>query len=496
MNVNRDLRSFTTLGRLGSVLVLSTLPPETRAQGGLPPYIEVTGIVRDFSRDHPDFDVVPTGGYGHYAMNVALDLGAEDSPTFRGTGFRVDTQWRDGVSNPIAPHLYGGGVGLVRLANTPKLENQPVVDTFDSSQGPYDPNTAGPAPSFYVGAEMPTVNEPVGLPPLVNEWKRDENHGTTTIANDIHCNNFLVSNHHTILIDGNRTIFCEKEFKFQNHAHLELLPGATLTLYTKKVLTIQDQADANINTADPSRFVIYHLGTEPVNFQNQGKVYARVIAPNAKMRVQDGSDFYGTFTGKSLHLKNQGGFHIDGAMPDDACGVVLNDTMGTAGIVSTGGIDSADSFGEWYRDILGTNLSTYHPITLINNGSGVYEYLDNDFHPIDGMLLGNEGDPNNNYFTFVIDAKFTYQACAGQFFQFRGADDAWLFVDGKLAIDLGGVLPLMDQHVDMDRLELTDGQTYRFIFFFAHRQPGQAVFDMQTNMLLDSSVPTISAVFD
>ncbi|MEE9131758.1 MAG: hypothetical protein V3T84_17235, partial [Phycisphaerales bacterium] len=148
-----------------------------------PEVVHLRGTIRDFKKNHVDFNVVPNGGSGHYAMNVALDLGAEDRPTFRGTGFRVDTQWRDGVSNPIAPHLYGGGVGLVRLANTPKLENQPVVDTFDSSQGPYDPNTAGPAPSFYVGAEMPTVNEPVGLPPLVNEWKRDENHGTTTIAN-------------------------------------------------------------------------------------------------------------------------------------------------------------------------------------------------------------------------------------------------------------------------------------------------------------------------
>ena len=347
----RILNLMTWLG-LGAISVIAILLAQPLAVGAMqappPDVVHITGNLRDFQRDHVDFNVVPTGGYGHYAMNIALDIGAGDLPEFRGTGFRVDSQWRDGSARPIAPHLYGGGVGLVKVANTPTFENKPVVDTFDSSQGPYDPATAGPAPTFYVGAEMPTVDEPTGLPPLVDQLVYDANNGTTIIANDIHCNKFLVSNHHTIRINGNRTILCEQEFKFQNFARLELLPGATLTLYTKGVLTIQDQVEMNMTTADPSRFVIYNLGTEPVIFQNQVEGYASVVSPNAEMLVQDGSNFYGKFTGQSLHVKNQSGFHLDETMPLDACGILLNDTKGTVGIGSAGGVSSGalkQSFG-------------------------------------------------------------------------------------------------------------------------------------------------------
>ncbi|MEE9130183.1 MAG: fibro-slime domain-containing protein [Phycisphaerales bacterium] len=494
------IRGIVTWSGMAVLGVVACVLSQPRASGMMhppsPEVVHLTGTIRDFEKTHVDFNVVPSGGYGHYAMNVAFDLGVEDRPTFRGTGFRVDTQWRDTVSNPIAPHLYGGGVGLVRVANTPTFENQPVVDTFDSSEGPYDPDTAGPAPTFYVGAEMPTVDEPTGLPPLVDQLVYDANHGTTTIANDIHCNKFLVSNHHTILIDGNVTILCEQEFKFQNHAHLELLPGATLTLYTKGVLTIQDQVDMNMNTADPSRFVIYNLGTEPVILQNQVEGYATVVSPNAQMLVQDGSDFYGTFTGQSLHVKNQGGFHLDGAMPFDECGVQLNDTMGAAGIPSTGGVSSAATYDEWYRDVLGTNLSIPHTIDLVWNGT-FYEFASNDFYPIDGQLFGNEGDTHNNYFTFTFTAYFIYEACDDQFFEFMGSDDAWLFIDQSLAIDLGGIIPSTDQHVDLDRLGLVDGESYAMQFFYAHRNPTQAIFRVRTNVpLIGTEAESVNAGFD
>ena len=34
-----------------------------------PSVIHVPGIVRDFRSDHPDFDITPAAGYGHYAGN-------------------------------------------------------------------------------------------------------------------------------------------------------------------------------------------------------------------------------------------------------------------------------------------------------------------------------------------------------------------------------------------------------------------------------------------
>ena len=494
--------------------VLPLLMPQTLLPGGNafaavaapPPYIAVTGIVRDFSRDHPDFNVVPLGGYGHFAGNIDLNAGVDGRPVLVGGGFKVATQWTDRDVNNIAPHLYTAGVGglpgEILVVNPPELIGGAEWDTYDSSTGPYGPGNEGGTPDFVIGATMPTLTEPTGLPPLVDVVEFPEIDGTVTT--DIHCNKFLVKNC-TVTITGNITMLVENEVSVIDQSELLISDGSSLTLYVKGSFLIKDSSAGPTSSANPEAFTIYNLGTKDIEFIDQSGgspiLAANIISPNARLYVKN-SEFFGGFIGLTAAIDDQADAHFDeaysaGGIPAlDACSVAFDDTAGGPGITSSGGISSSPTFDEWFRDVLGTNLSTYVPIALFDNGSGVYEYLDDDFHPIDGMLLGNEGDPNNNYFTFVIGADFTYQACASQFFQFRGADDAWLFVDGKLAIDLGGVLPLMDQHVDMDRLGLTDGQTYRMLFFYAHRQPGPAMFRMRTNLDLDSLVPSISAAFD
>ncbi len=184
------------------------------------------------------------------------------------------------------------------------------------------------------------------------------------------------------------------------------------------------------------------------------------------------------------------------------------DVEGSFSQPSTGGITSAESFDLWYRDMPGVNMSAPLTLTLVRQADGTYVFDDREdpyyidlggFFPIDGQLLGNPGgSPDHNFhFTFELHTEFTYDADRAQFFKFTGDDDVWVFVNGELVIDLGGVHAAHDQYVDLNRLGLADGETYQLDFFFAERHRTQSNFRITTNLPLESlSLPTVSALFD
>jgi len=168
---------------------------------------------------------------------------------------------------------------------------------------------------------------------------------------------------------------------------------------------------------------------------------------------------------------------------------------------STGGIESADSFNQWYNDVEGININIPLTLTLIRQQDGSYVFddqLDADyqqlggFFPIEGEGWGNPGgSPDRNFhFTFELHTEFTYQENGAQYFQFIGDDDVWVFIDGQLVIDLGGIHGSTEQYVDISRLGLEDGESYTLDFFFAERHRTESNFRFQTNLQLeDAALP-------
>ena len=156
MNQRKTRQPRSAQSRLGSwsaaVVLACTGLMSTSPAYAQPSVIRVPGIVRDFKKSHSDFDVIPSGGYGHYAGNIALSLNAAQRPTLVGGGFHVDAQWMDLLSQPIAPHMYrASGSNVVSLVSSPTINNNPTIDTFNSGMGPYGGSNVGPAPTIETG---------------------------------------------------------------------------------------------------------------------------------------------------------------------------------------------------------------------------------------------------------------------------------------------------------------------------------------------------------
>jgi fibro-slime domain-containing protein len=151
---------------------------------------------------------------------------------------------------------------------------------------------------------------------------------------------------------------------------------------------------------------------------------------------------------------------------------------------ASGSVSGPDSFNQWYRDVPGVNQRIEVQLPMVENPPGTYTFDDQDFFPIDGRGLGGEVMGHNYLFTTEVQASFTYRG--GERFLFNGDDDVFVFINDRLALDLGGVHEAQEAEIDFDakaaQLGIQVGNTYSFSLFHAERHTVESHMRMVTTI--------------
>ena len=154
------------------------------------------------------------------------------------------------------------------------------------------------------------------------------------------------------------------------------------------------------------------------------------------------------------------------------------------------------AFDQWYRDVNNVNKTIVKTLDLVRQSSnGSYVFDQDFFFPLDneGWVASNQESRRNDNgnpatprnFNFTSEARYWFEYKGTEVLTFRGDDDVWVFINGKLALDLGGVHGPESGTITLSQrateLNLRSGGIYEVVVFQAERHTSGSSYRLTLN---------------